>query len=297
MVARHHARVDDRGDLDGALCASQRVLDPHPLAVGHAKLLCSFGMYFDIGPRIHATQTLDLAMLGMERAPTASAGGQHKRILVHEFRRGARAGARLFEVRHRVESAGVVERAPQLDAASGGVEARLSVGAQKTLLVTLVLERQIHRRLFAHFGEGHARGLNHVGQHVLDGAPRPRFGVEALANHQVDLGVGLRLADGGHLVDDLAALQSIAQTKTVFFGIGAGGQYHIGACHSRRRHEQVNHHIEVGSQQRFQHTLRIGTHAGDGVVGLQPHAMDLVGLVGLHRLDQLVGLRNLEAQL
>ena len=221
---------------------------------------------------------------------------QKRAPLVHEVGRGAGAGFGLLEVGQRVEAGAGVQVAPQLDAAGGRVEAGLTVGAQHALLIAVVLDGLVCRGDLLQLLEAHAGRLEHVGEHVVDVVPRPRFGVPALAELQVDLHVGLALAHLGDLVDRGSALGAGHERDAVALAERLGGQDHIGQSRDGRGLEQVDHDDEVELVERLVQALRVGAHAGQRVGGLQPRAVDLVGLARLDGLDRLVGLRHGEAE-
>ena len=170
-----------------------------------------------------------------------------------------------FEVRQRVELGGVVERRPQLDAARGGLEARLAVLAHLAGLVLVVFDGQVHRRVLAQFLERVAGGLQQLGEHLFRGVPRPGFGVQALAQLQVDLHVRLAFADLGDLVDDLAALRAVAHADAVALGERGGRHDQVGQGHDGGRHEPVSYtHLDVYKRQMM---LLMAMPAKSAVVG------------------------------
>ena len=263
----------------------------------HADALRGLGVDLHEGPGAAGSQVRDLPMLGVEHEPVARAGGEHERVLVVQVGCRGRALGWLLEVGHGAQARIVVERRPQLDASRLRVEAGLAVGAQQALLVAAVLEGDVGGRHLLQLLERIARAGDDGAEHLLVVLPRPRLGVEALSQFQVDLHVRFACAHLAHLVDGLAALRAVAHADAVALGIGAGWQEHVGQRHGRGRHEHIHHHDEVERAPGPHGAFGVGGGAGEEVRRLQPGAVQLVGLFGLERFHHLVGGRHLEGEL
>ena len=181
-------------------------------------------------------------------------------------------------------------RAVEVVAAGGRGEAGRAVGSQQPLLVLPVLELGVGPRALLERVVGEPGAAQQVVVEILLGIPGPMVAAgEAVAQLVDDALVRLALAQRLHGLRDGAERVGLVAGDADALREARGGQQHVGAGERRGGEEQVHHHVELHLLQRGQDALRLGAHAGDGVVLHHEHGLDGVGLARLHGLEQHVG--------
>ena len=314
VCAVDDAVLEDRGDLGLEAALAEHVVDLNPVAVGDAVLGSGLGVDLDPRPGIDLAQGRDMAVLGVEGAVAAGTGGGDQRVLLGDGGAGVALGrpVRLVVVRQRVLAPGFVQDGVGLDLAGDGVEAGLAVEAQQALLVLLVLEAVCAGLVEAELLEGlpvEAELLELVGEELVDClgellevglvahavvlVPGPPLGVQAGAEHQADLDVGLGLADLQCLVHgahEHGVAAVVGQDDAVMLCPGGDGEEVVAHCHGGRGlHDVLDDAALDGLAQCVVPALGLGGAGGSQEVGgVEPCEAQLVGLVGLHGVQGLV---------
>ncbi len=257
MVGSDDARIV--GDVidDLLTAATTMVLDPYPITFNDAILLGSIGMHAYLRIGLDGTHTGEHAVLRMEVAPHAGSCGQHERIFLFIL------GAHLVRVRTLRRFVPDRCRTPpplferidgELEAAGNGVEARLTVGTGKALLVLLVLQGRIVEHLFYQILEILTIPAAPIGTFFQEEVEQ----ADVISDAELLQKIGVALPY--HLHDELFIRNSftgsiydlrdgthgrVPRTEAVALGTHGDGEHQIGAGHGGRRHEDISHSHEV----------------------------------------------------
>ena len=222
---------------------------------------------------------------------------------------GAAHGAlpRLLVLRQRVEAERRERGRVKLDAAGRRVEPRLAIGSQQALLVAIVFNLRPRRDLLHLVGEGLplrriVRVVGYLpltelgfGGDVVEDLVR-ELGVQAVDQVDSNLIVRARFAlrrHNGHA----RARRGPPFADGGSLGCHRDGKEQVANRARRRRHDVVEHHVEVHLHHGLVHARGLGAHVRDGIGALEIEHLDGVRVARLDGIKHAVCLgtrRNAE---